>query len=177
MYLTSFTRKDFCCLEFLRFHSVIFLDFLEKEEEEREIGISSNPKTKERSKITHLNGNNRQLKHREVAAGALVGHFTARGIYGNRAEACVCVYTNVKGAATRAIFPFFSCVHVSVPPRVEAMANRAHSRILSSSYARKNTIKQSYENVHTQSSSHVVHMRNPVPSVISFVVFISFRQQ
>ena len=38
-------------------------------------------------KKTHLNGNNRQQKHREGAAGALVGHFTARGIYGNRAEA------------------------------------------------------------------------------------------
>ncbi len=52
--------------------------FCSKEEEEES-----------KKRITHLNGNNRQLKHREVAAGALVGHFTARGIYGNRAEACV----------------------------------------------------------------------------------------
>lgn len=115
MYLTSFTRKDFCCLEFLRFHSVIFLDFLEKEEKEREIGISSNPKTKERSKITHLNGNNRQLKHREVAAGALVGHFTARGIYGNRAEACVCVHKRQgRGHAGHFSFLFLcTCVCLS----------------------------------------------------------------
>lgn len=42
-------------------------------------------KEESKKRITQLEwGNNRQLKHREVAAGALVGHFTARGIYGNR---------------------------------------------------------------------------------------------
>ena len=40
-------------------------------------------------------GNNRQLKHREVAAGALVGHFSARGIYGNRELKRVSTHTHV----------------------------------------------------------------------------------
>ena len=71
IYYLKRKAEDF--LEFLRYFS--FPSFLSK-------NIECNQEKK-----THLNGNNRQQKHREGAAGALVGHFTARGIYGNRAEA------------------------------------------------------------------------------------------
>jgi hypothetical protein len=66
---------------------------------ERKILPFSSPQKKRRRRVKR---NNRQQKHREVAAGALVGHFTARGIYGNRElkSARVCVHERQGRCAT-----------------------------------------------------------------------------